>query len=63
MRHVDGEKEKSLYAPLENHGLDMADLRDPQETSQKVLRIFSFNIIAQVPFCRKRVSTAGSGEH
>lgn len=52
-------KEKTLHAPLESKLLDLAD---PKEVTadpvppQKVLKIFSINIIAQgLPFCRRRV--------
>lgn len=54
-------KEKTLHVPLESQALDLADTKDvvPEPLPpQKVLKIFSINIIAQgLPFCRRRVST------
>lgn len=54
-------KEKTLRVPLESQPLDRADTKDviPEPLPpQKVLKIFSINIIAQgLPFCRRRVST------
>lgn len=53
-------KEKTLHVPLETQPLDLADPKDvakEQLPPQKVLKIFSINIIAQgLPFCRRRVS-------
>ena len=53
-------KEKTLHVPLEKQPLDLADPKDvakEQLPPQKVLKIFSINIIAQgLPFCRRRVS-------
>lgn len=54
-------KDASHVQP-ENQPLDPADAKDvakEQLPPQKVLKIFSINIIAQgLPFCRRRVSTA-----
>ncbi|MEQ2213355.1 hypothetical protein XENOCAPTIV_013578 [Xenoophorus captivus] len=53
-------KEKALHNPKESQTLDLADPKDIATKSippQKVLKIFSINIIAQgLPFCRRRVS-------
>lgn len=53
-------KEKTLHVPLESKPLDLADPKDVTKDPlppQKVLKIFSINIIAQgLPFCRRRVS-------
>lgn len=50
---------ETLHVPLESQALDPADSKDiakEQLPPQKVLKIFSINIIAQgLPFCRKRV--------
>lgn len=47
-------------APLESQALDLADPKDVTKEPippQKILKIFSINIIAQsLPFCRRRVS-------
>lgn len=55
-------KEKTLRVPPESQALSLADPKDMAPESlppQKVLKIFSINIIAQgLPFCRRRVSTA-----
>lgn len=53
-------KEKTLHVPLDSEKLNLADPKDVTRESlppQKVLKIFSINIIAQgLPFCRRRVS-------
>lgn len=53
-------KGKTLHVPLENQPLSLADPKDVTTEPlppQKVLKIFSINIIAQgLPFCRRRVS-------
>lgn len=53
-------KDKTLHVPLESQELNQADPKDVAAESlppQKVLKIFSINIIAQgLPFCRRRVS-------
>ena len=53
-------KEKAPQAPLESKGRDLADTKEVAKEplpTQKVLKIFSINIIAQgLPFCRRRVS-------
>lgn len=50
-----------MHGPLESKALDLADPKDISTEplpAQKVLKIFSINIIAQgLPFCRRRVST------
>lgn len=55
---------ETLHVPLESQ-LDPADTKDiakEQLPPQKVLKIFSINIIAQgLPFCRKRVCIVWSG--
>lgn len=54
------EKKKTLHVPLESQALDLADPKDAVAEPlppQKVLKIFSINIIAQgLPFCHRRVS-------
>lgn len=51
---------ETLHVPLENQPLNPADPKDVVREPlppQKVLKIFSINIIAQgLPFCRRRVS-------
>lgn len=51
---------ETLHVPLESQPLDLADPKDVVREPlppQKVLKIFSINIIAQgLPFCRRRVS-------
>lgn len=51
---------ETLHIPLESQPLDLADPKDvakEQLPPQKLLKIFSINIIAQgLPFCRRRVS-------
>lgn len=48
-------KEKSSSQPLDR--ADPEDVAKEQLPPQKVLKIFSINIIAQgLPFCRRRVS-------
>ncbi|KAK5598923.1 hypothetical protein CRENBAI_001889 [Crenichthys baileyi] len=51
-------KEKALHNPKKSQTLDLADPKDIATKSippQKVLKIFSINIIAQgLPFCRRR---------
>lgn len=51
---------ETLQVPPESQPLDLADPKDvarEQLPPQKVLKIFSINIIAQgLPFCRRRVS-------
>lgn len=51
---------ETSHVPPENQPLDAADAKDvakEQLPHQKVLKIFSINIIAQgLPFCRRRVS-------
>lgn len=51
---------ETLHVPLESQPLDLADSKDVVREPlppQKVLKIFSINIIAQgLPFCRRRVS-------
>lgn len=63
-------KEKAPLAIPESQALDIvADpkvvvkvAKEPPLPPQKVLRIFSINIITQgLPFCRRRVSAAGLG--
>lgn len=53
-------KETLPVAVLESQQLDPADTKDVVQEplpAQKVLKIFSINIIAQgLPFCRRRVS-------
>lgn len=53
-------KEKTLHVPMESQAIDLADPKDVASEPlppQKVLKIFSINIIAQgLPFCRRRVS-------
>lgn len=51
-------KEKAPQAPLESLALELFDPKEvTKEPSQKVLKIFSINIITQgLPFCRRRVS-------
>lgn len=53
-------KEKTFPVPVESQALDLADPKDIATEAfppQKVLKIFSINIIAQgLPFCRRRVS-------
>lgn len=60
MPNVAGGKEKTLHVALGNHPLEKADPKDVAKEPlppQKVLKIFSINIIAQgLPFCRRRVS-------
>lgn len=55
-------KETLPIAALEGQPLDPADTKDVAREPlppQKVLKIFSINIIAQgLPFCRRRVSVA-----
>lgn len=57
-------KEKAPQALPESQALKLADPKEVAKEPlppQKVLRIFSINIIAQgLPFCRRRVSR-GSG--
>lgn len=52
---------ESSHGPPGDQPLDLADPKDvakEQLPPQKVLKIFSINIIAQgLPFCRRRVST------
>lgn len=54
---------EASHVPPENQPLDLADTKDvakEQLPPQKVLKIFSINIIAQgLPFCRRRVSGVG----
>lgn len=54
-------EKETLHVPPGDQPLDLADPKDvPKEQlpPQKVLKIFSINIIAQgLPFCRRRVST------
>lgn len=53
-------KEKPLHVPLGSQALSQAEPKEvaPESLpSQRVLKIFSINIIAQgLPFCRRRVS-------
>lgn len=53
-------KEKAPQALPESQALELADPKDVTKEPippQKVLKIFSINIIAQsLPFCRRRVS-------
>lgn len=53
-------KEKAPQALPESQALDLADPKEVTKEPippQKVLKIFSINIIAQsLPFCRRRVS-------
>lgn len=55
---------ETLHIPLEGQPLDLADPKNvarEQLPPQKVLKIFSINIIAQgLPFCRRRVSIVRS---
>lgn len=56
---------ETLQVPLQSQTFDLADTKDvakEQLPPQKVLKIFSINIIAQgLPFCRRRVSIVCSG--
>lgn len=56
-------KEKAPQAPPESLALELADPKEVTKEPippQKVLKIFSINIIAQsLPFCRRRVSLMG----
>lgn len=56
-------KEKAPQAPLESLALELLDPKEvTKEPSQKVLKIFSINIITQgLPFCRRRVSESPIG--
>lgn len=60
MPNVSCNKEKTLHVPPESQALNPADSKDIATESlppQKVLKIFSINIIAQgLPFYRRRVS-------
>lgn len=59
MPHAANGKETLPIAVVEGHQLDPADTKDVREPlpPQKVLKIFSINIIAHgLPFCRRRVS-------
>ena len=55
---------ETLHVPPGDQPLDLPDPKDvarEQLPPQKVLKIFSINIIAQgLPFCRRRVSTIRS---
>lgn len=57
-------KEKAPQAPLESQVLELLEPKEvTREPSQKVLKIFSINIITQsLPFCRSRVSGFESGQ-
>lgn len=60
MPNVTCGKEKTLHITPESQALNLAESKDIAAESlppQKVLKIFSINIIAQgLPFCRRRVS-------
>lgn len=60
MPNAASEKEKAVRVPQESQALDLPDPKDIASKSlppQKVLKIFSINIIAQgLPFCHRRVS-------
>lgn len=60
-------KEKAPQAPPESKALELADPKEVAKEPlppQKVLRIFSINIIAQsLPFCRRRVSERQEYKH
>ncbi|XP_032418315.1 F-box/WD repeat-containing protein 7 isoform X3 [Xiphophorus hellerii] len=59
MPNAASEKEKAIRVPQESQALDLPDPKDIASKSlppQKVLKIFSINIIAQgLPFCRRRM--------
>lgn len=60
MPNVSCNKDKTLHVPPESQALNPADSKDIATESlppQKLLKIFSINIIAQgLPFYRRRVS-------
>lgn len=58
-------KEKAPQAPVESLALELVDPKEAaREPSQKVLKIFSINIITQgLPFCRRRVSESPGGRN
>ena len=65
MSKEEAKREKASQA--ESRALHLAEPKDVSEEHvhpQKVLKIFSINIIAQgLPFCRRRVSLWSTGPH